>query len=52
VAGVTRLELATFPSCRTGRSNQPFDEFFAFSCFYLLFTEYSTGSIRVFFVIN
>ena len=24
LAGVTRLELAAFPSCLTGRSNQPF----------------------------
>ena len=26
MAGVTRLELATFPSCLTGRSNQQFDK--------------------------
>ena len=52
VAGVTRLELAAFPSCLTGRSNQPFDVFFTFPGFNLLFSVYCTGSVRVFFVIN
>ena len=31
MAGVTRLELATFPSCLTGRSNQVFYVITAFA---------------------
>jgi len=49
MAGVTRLELATFPSRLTGRSNQSFNIFFAFSRFDLVFTNSYTGSIGIIF---
>jgi len=52
VAGVTRLELAIFPSRLTGRSNQFLNVRFAFSRFDLLFPLCCTGSVRVFLSIH
>ena len=52
VAGTTRLELATFPHLHAGRSNQIFNECFAFLGLYFIFPDGGTGTIRVFLFVN
>ena len=48
LAGATRLELATFPSGLTGRSNQGIYKLFTFSLLNLLLSCHCPRSVRVF----